>query len=88
MIIVTIDLAPGGFAQRRRTIASMRIANVTRLADVSDYEVNVLEAANPLANTPPRNAGYCVKSHDRRQSVWALIARAANAAMEAEYDEL
>ena len=88
MIIVTIDLAPGGFAQRRRTIASMRIANVTSLADVSDYEVNVLEAANPLSGTGPRNGSCTVENHDRNQSVFALIARAAEAALKAEYDDL
>lgn len=88
MIIVTIDLAPGGLVKRRRTIASMHIANLSGLADISDYEINVLEAANPLTGTPPRNGGCRVEGHDRRQSVFALIAKAASAAMEAEYDEL
>ena len=88
MIIITVDLVPGGFQPMRRTIASMRISNASDLADLSDYRVDVVEAANPLANTPPRIAGYCVRSHDRRQSVWALITKAAKAAMQAEYDEL
>jgi hypothetical protein len=88
MVIITIDLVPGGFKSRRRTIASMRIANVSDLADISDYEVDVLEAANPLAATGPRNGSCRVEGHDRRQSVWALLARAAAAAKDAEYDPL
>ena len=88
MIILNVDLVPGGLQARRRTIASMRIANLTDLADISDYSVDVLEAANPLVGTPPRNGSCSVERHHRRQTIWALIARAAEAAMQAEYDEL
>jgi hypothetical protein len=88
MILITIDLIPGGIQPWRRTIASMRIANTSDLADVSTYEVDVLEAANPLAGTGPRNGSCSVENHDRNQSVFALIARAAEAALMAEYDEL
>lgn len=88
MIIVTVELMPGGYAPRRRTIASMRIANVSECADISDYSINLLEAANPLAGSPPRNGSCEVLAHDRRQTVWSLIAKAASAALEAEFDEL
>jgi hypothetical protein len=88
MLIVTIDLLPGGHAPHRRTVASMQIANVTELADVSDYHVGAIEGANPLTGTPPRSATCTVTSHDRRQSIWNLLARAAEAAMKADYDEL
>lgn len=88
MLVITIDLVPGGYESRRRTVASMRIANLSNLADISDYAVTVLEGANPLAGTPPRNGGCTVHAHDRRQSVWSLLAKAAEAAMAAEFDEL
>jgi hypothetical protein len=88
MILITIDLVPGGFQPMRRTIGSMRIANVSDLADISDYAVDVLEAANKLAGTNPRSGSCRVEGHDRRQSIWALIAKSAEAAMHAEYDEL
>ena len=35
-LVVTIDLVPGGNAERRRTIGSFRIANISDPADVSD----------------------------------------------------
>jgi hypothetical protein len=88
MILITIDLIPGGIQPWRRTIASMRIANTSNLADISTYDVDVLEAANPLAGTGPRNGSCCVENHDRNQSIFALIARAAEAALKAEYDDL
>jgi hypothetical protein len=47
-----------------------------------------LEGANPLAGTPARIACFEVLNHDRQQSVWALIAKAAAASLTAEYDEM
>jgi hypothetical protein len=88
MLVLSIDLVPGGDAYRRRTIASMRISNVSNLADISDYEVNIMEGANALAGTKPRNGSCTVEGHDRRQSVWSLVAKAAAAALQAEFDEL
>lgn len=88
MIHVTVDLIPGGFAPARRTIGTLRIANVSDLADISDYAVDFLQAANPLTDSKPCNGSCEVRGHDRRQSIWALLARAAEAAMNAEFDEL
>ena len=88
MLLITIDLLPGGHASRRRTIASMQIGNTTNLADISDYRINAMEGANPLTGTPPRSATCIVTGHDRNQAVWALVARAASEIMTAEFDEL
>jgi hypothetical protein len=88
LLIITIDIIPGGYAPARRTIASMRVSNISNLAAVSDYKVELLETANTLTGTPPR-AGSCeVKGHNRLQAVWALLAKASDAAMSAEFDEL
>lgn len=45
MLIITIELLPGGSESLRRPIASMCIANQTGLAEVSDYRVTGLESA-------------------------------------------
>jgi hypothetical protein len=84
MLRIVVDLIPGGFNPLRRTIATMTIANVSNLADRSDYAVEAMEGANGLAGFPPRNISAEVLDHDRRQSVWALISKAAHAAAEAE----
>lgn len=66
----------------------MRIANVSNLADVSDYAIDVMEGANPLTGSKPRNGSCTVRRHDRRQSIWSPLAKAAEAAMAAEFDDL
>jgi hypothetical protein len=88
LLVVTVDLLPGGNPERRRTIASLRIANASDLADISDYRVVAVQAANPLAGSPAGIGSCEVTSHDRRQSIWALLAKAAAAATRAEFDEL
>jgi hypothetical protein len=88
MLIVTIDIVSGGSAPARRTLASIHVSNVSNLAAVSDYRVDLLESANALAGTPARIGSCEVKGHNRLQAVWALLAKAADAAMSAEFDEL
>jgi hypothetical protein len=88
MLLITIDLLPGGHASHRRTLASMQIANITGLADISDYHIGAIEGANPLTGTPPRSTTCIVTGHDRNQAVWALVAKAASEIMLAEFDEL
>ena len=88
MLRITIELVPGGFMPMRRTIATMNIGNLSDLADVSNYRVDAMERANPLSGDPPRSATCTVVGHDRRQSVWVLMARAAEEIMHAEFDEL
>jgi hypothetical protein len=88
MLLITIDLAPGGFAALKRTIATMRIANMSDLADCSTYRIEVMESSNKLTGDPSRSAACEVIGHDRRQSVWALVAKAAEAALKADCDEM
>jgi hypothetical protein len=88
MLRVIIELVPGGHRELRRTIASMQIGNVSDLADISDYRINAMESANPMTSKPAVSATGIVVGHDRRQSVWSLIAKAASAIQQAEFDEL
>jgi hypothetical protein len=62
----------------------MRIANVSDLAEVSDYRVEASETSNPLVGTPPRNAQCFVRGHARAQSVWALLAKASEEIMKTD----
>jgi hypothetical protein len=88
MLQITIELVPSGFAPMRRTIASLRISNMSDLADSSDYRIEAMEGANPLTGDPPRKAECMVLAHDRRQSVWALLAKASQEIMKADFAEL
>jgi hypothetical protein len=88
MLRVIVELVPGGHRELRRTIASMNIGNQSNLADISDYKIGAMESANQLTGTPSRSATCTVVGHDRRQSVWSLIAKAAAEIEKAEFDEL
>jgi hypothetical protein len=77
MLRVTVEIWPGGDKTRARTVAIANVANLSDLADVSDYAVNVTEGRNPITNTPPWSQRGQIYEHDRRTSVWALIAKVA-----------
>jgi hypothetical protein len=74
---ITVEIWPGGDKTRARSLAIANVANVSDLADVSDYEVSVTEGHNPLTNAPPWSQRGHLFQHDRRASVWALIAKVA-----------
>ena len=80
MLRIKVELVPGGDERRACEIARMTIANISRLADISDYRFDAFEHANPIARTPERATSGTVRSHDRRRSVWSIVARAAQAA--------
>lgn len=88
MLVIQIDLVPGGDESRRRAIGSMRIANQSDWSDICDYSVEISEAANPLTGTRTRSARCIVERHDRRQALWSLLAKAADEAVRAKFDEL
>ena len=77
MLRVTVEIWPGGDKTRARAIAIANIANLSDLADVSDYAVSVSEGHNPVTNIPPWSQCGHVFQHDRKTSVWALVAKVA-----------
>ncbi|WLA63772.1 hypothetical protein [Bradyrhizobium diazoefficiens] len=88
MLIIDIELVPGGVHPLRKSIGSLRISNLSNLANVSDYAVVAMEAANPLTSAPSRIAKCTVVNHPRRQSVFALLRAAAEALEAADWVEL
>jgi hypothetical protein len=88
VLILTVTLVPGGFELLRRDIGTLRISNISEVGHICDYSVDVVEAANPLIGAAARIGGCRVEAHDRIQSVWALIERAAAAAQTADLVEL
>jgi len=88
MLVVTVELWPGGSSALRRPIGTMHIGNISDLADLSDYRIIAMETANPLTGTPPGIAKFSVLAHARRQRVWALVQRACEEATMAEWTDL
>ncbi|UGX94815.1 hypothetical protein G6321_00006355 [Bradyrhizobium barranii subsp. barranii] len=88
MLVVTVELWPAGVSALRQPIGTMHIGNASDLTDVSDYRVFAMEMANPLTGSPPGIAKFSVLAHARRQRVWALLQRACEEAMMAEWTDL
>lgn len=84
MLRIRVELVPGGVG-RPIEIARAELGNVSDLADRSDYVVIAREGANPVADTPPWEARGLISGHDRKASVWNLVAKAARwAVLESE----
>ena len=81
MLRITVEIISG----RKRTLATADISNMSGLA-VSDYEIEVKTAARAEPSWQREwEARGMISQHDREQSVWALVAKAAAwAAREAE----
>lgn len=88
MLVVKVELWPGGRSAFRRSIGTLHIANDSDLAEVSDYRALAMELANPLTGRPPGIARFQVLGHARRQRVWALMERACDEAMKADWVDL
>lgn len=77
MLIVTVTLLPGGDRSRAQEIASASITNTSDLSDLSNYAVIASERGSPVTGLPDQTVGVEVEMHDRHQSVWSLVAKAA-----------
>jgi len=87
MIHVKVDIWPGGNRTLARAIAVATIVNVSDLADVSDYALSAAEGYNPLTGAPAWSRRGQIHRHDRRSSVWSLVAKAAAWASESANSE-
>ena len=85
MIQIIIRIVPGGDYSRAWEQAVAEVGNVSNLAPVSDYVVSAGENQNGVTGALDWNARGHILRHDRRQSIWALVARvAAWAVLEAD----
>lgn len=73
VLVVTVELWPGGSKAYKKEIASLRIANVSNLADISDYEVELAENGAEHLGIKPMRLWTGVSGHNRKKSVWSLI---------------
>lgn len=82
MLLIRVELHPGGDSVRAKTIATARIGNISDLADVSDYVVRAQEIGAQHLGVLPRESEFRIEGHLRKQSVWALVAAVARRAYE------
>jgi len=85
MLRIIVELVPNGDESRVRELARAQLSNITALAPVSDYGIFACEGRNDVAGTIGWDSRGMIAGHDRMQSVWVLVAKAALwAASEAE----
>ena len=65
-----------------KTIAKAALINISDLADTSDYRLHWVEAAGPVLGIEQAHGKATIKDHRRRQSVWALVAKATVAILD------
>lgn len=75
--MLTIDVKLNG-----QTIAQAKVINASALADISDYEVLWSESPEPSLGIPGAGGSARIEGHRRRQSVWALVAKATVAILD------
>jgi hypothetical protein len=73
-LVVTVELVSGG---RRRVLAKCCLENVSDSRDLSDYRVNVTEGDNAVSGEGMWWGNGRIEGHPRKQTVWALVAKAA-----------
>ena len=78
-LVVTVELIGAG---RRRVIGKICLENLTDLADISDYKFSVTEGDNAISGEGMWWGDGRIEGHDRRQTVWSLVAKAAGWATE------
>jgi hypothetical protein len=71
MLVVRVELWPGGDAGRAREVGRVGLANVSGLAPMSDY---VCVAVDDHGN----EQSVLVRSHERGAGFWPLLARAVD----------
>lgn len=78
MMVVTIQICPGGDETSAFEIGRMRIENESRLAEVSDYTAQIAQMENRRLGVPGMDVRVEVSSHPRRDGPWALLKRILN----------
>jgi hypothetical protein len=76
MLMVKVEIWPGGAEHRKREIGRMTIGNISDLEDLSDYEVWGIAKSNHLSGQRELEYDGVVQGHDRRQGVWELVVKA------------
>jgi hypothetical protein len=75
VIVVTIQVHPGGDASRAFAIGVMTIANISGLAPNSSYDCRVATTGDAELGLAPYEARFTVHGHHRRDGVLKLLYR-------------
>lgn len=77
MIRIKVELVPGGVESRVQELGRAELGSLADTAAplFSDYSIAASETKNLVADTPAWEIRGTITNHDRRLSIWALVAR-------------
>ncbi len=73
MLVVTVEIWPGGDPESKRTLGQMRIGNDSGLADISDYSALLYQEASERLKVEGFEQAVTVKGHPRSEGPWKLV---------------
>lgn len=82
MLRITVEIVPRGDESRARRVARAEIANLSDRGTICTYRINASEEPNLITGAPAQAWTGAIEQHDRRASVWSLIAKVATWAAE------
>lgn len=84
MLVVKIEIHPGGDCRQAREIGRILITNVSGLAEDSSYIAKVKTEGSEELGIAPVNKKLVVKAHHRSTGVLRLLARVLNLSVHGE----
>jgi hypothetical protein len=75
MMVVRIEIWPGGDEQAAFELGRMDVTNVSTVADVGSYTASITQRETPTLRVPSFVRNVRVASHPRGDGPWALVAR-------------
>lgn len=68
-----------GNQEKAKVLGTIQIAQIRNSDGISDYKIVADENPNQVTGTGFMTSTFTIKNHDRKQSVYALIAKATRA---------
>lgn len=75
MMVVSVQIWPGGDESFRFEIGRMEVSNMSNLAEISDYHAHVVQQSAPRLDVDAIDRIVWAKGHPRREGAWALVKR-------------
>lgn len=87
MLVISAEIWPGGDESRAYVVGEIFAANESNLAPISSYSVTVRQEESAALGIAGFENRFMLHDHDRRSSVWALVAAALQQAFIQEQND-
>ena len=77
MLRIIVEIVPPAGSRPPREVARAELANIAESGKAADYSIEAEEGVNGVTFASAWEARGVICGHDREQSVWTLVAKAA-----------